>query len=111
MRSRALGAPRSCVRRLGRSASMIACAGAALFLAGGARTQRVRRQGRDVTRQRTIDVHAHVLTEDMMRRLAKEAPGIGPRLSEIDEHGATLQIADIVQRPFPRGGWDMELRL
>jgi aminocarboxymuconate-semialdehyde decarboxylase len=64
-----------------------------------------------VTRQRTIDVHAHVLTEDMMRRLAKEAPGIGPRLSEVDEHGATLKIADIVQRPFPRGGWDMELRL
>jgi aminocarboxymuconate-semialdehyde decarboxylase len=61
--------------------------------------------------QRTIDVHAHVLTEDTMRRLAKEAPQIGPRLSEVDEHGATLQVADIVQRPFPRGGWDMGLRL
>ncbi len=64
-----------------------------------------------MTKQRTIDVHAHVLTEEMMRRLRKEAPDIGPRLSDMDEHGATLQIASITQRPFPRGGWDMELRL
>ena len=64
-----------------------------------------------MTKQRTIDVHAHVLTEDMMQRLRKEAPEIGPKLSDIDEHGATLQIASITQRPFPRGGWDMDLRL
>ena len=64
-----------------------------------------------MTMQRTIDVHAHVLTEDMIRRLRKEAPDIGPKLSDMDEHSATLQIADITQRPFPRGGWDMELRL
>jgi aminocarboxymuconate-semialdehyde decarboxylase len=64
-----------------------------------------------MTKQRTIDVHAHVLTEDMMQRLRKEAPDIGPTLSEVDEHGATLKIADIVQRPYPRGGWDMDVRL
>jgi aminocarboxymuconate-semialdehyde decarboxylase len=64
-----------------------------------------------MTKQRTIDVHAHVLTEDMIQRLRKEAPQIGPKLSDIDEHGATLQIASITQRPYPRGGWDMELRL
>jgi aminocarboxymuconate-semialdehyde decarboxylase len=64
-----------------------------------------------MTKQRTIDVHAHVLTEEMMQRLRKEAPGIGPKLSDIDEHGATLQIASITQRPYPRGGWDMDLRL
>lgn len=64
-----------------------------------------------MTTQRTIDMHAHVLTEDTMKRLRKEAPGIGPTLSDIDENGATLQVANIVQRPYPRGGWDMEMRL
>lgn len=64
-----------------------------------------------MTRQRTIDVHAHVLTEDMMHNLRREAPEIGPKLSDVDEQGATLRIAGITQRPFPRGGWDMELRL
>ena len=31
-----------------------------------------------MTKQRTIDVHAHVLTEGMMQRMRKEAPAIGP---------------------------------
>jgi aminocarboxymuconate-semialdehyde decarboxylase len=69
------------------------------------------RKGTHVTSQRTIDVHAHVLTEDMMRRLCAESAHIGPRLSEIDENGATLQVAGITQRPFPRGGWDIDLRI
>ena len=61
--------------------------------------------------QRTIDVHAHVLSEEMMRRLQREAPAIAPRLSEVDAEGAVLQVAGITQRPYPRGGWDLERRL
>jgi aminocarboxymuconate-semialdehyde decarboxylase len=64
-----------------------------------------------MTKQRTIDIHAHVLSEDTMQRMCREAPAIGPTLSEVDKDGATLKVADIVQRPFPRGGWDMEVRL
>jgi aminocarboxymuconate-semialdehyde decarboxylase len=64
-----------------------------------------------MTTLRTIDVHAHVLTEDMMRLMRREAPDIGPTLSEVDETGGVLQVGTIVQRPFPRGAWDLELRL
>ncbi len=64
-----------------------------------------------MTSVRTIDVHAHVLTEEMMRLMRHEAPDIGPTLSEVDEHGGVLQVGNIVQRPFPRGAWDLELRL
>jgi aminocarboxymuconate-semialdehyde decarboxylase len=57
-----------------------------------------------------IDVHAHILSEDMMQRMYKEAPEIGPKLSEVDADGGTLKVANVVQRPFPRGGWDLEKR-
>lgn len=59
---------------------------------------------------RVIDTHAHILTEDMMRAMRAEAPEIGPSLSEIDAEGAVLRVGEIVQRPFPRGGWDLERR-
>jgi aminocarboxymuconate-semialdehyde decarboxylase len=58
-----------------------------------------------------IDVHAHFLTEEMMARMRKEAPDVGPEISEIDRHGATLRVGAIVQKPFPRGGWDLDMRL
>jgi aminocarboxymuconate-semialdehyde decarboxylase len=58
-----------------------------------------------------IDVHAHILTQEMMARMRKEAPGIGPEISEIDGHGATLRVGAIIQKPFPRGGWDLDQRL
>jgi aminocarboxymuconate-semialdehyde decarboxylase len=58
-----------------------------------------------------IDVHAHILTEDMMARMRKEAPDVGPEISEIDRHGATLRVGAILQKPFPRGGWDLDTRL
>ncbi len=58
-----------------------------------------------------IDVHAHVLTEEMMRLMRNEAPDIGPTLSEVDADGGVLQVGEIVQRPFPRGGWDVERRI
>ena len=31
----------------------------------------------------TIDVHAHILTEDTIRLLQREAPNVGPKLSLI----------------------------
>ncbi|GEO14196.1 amidohydrolase family protein [Microvirga aerophila] len=64
-----------------------------------------------MTTVRTIDVHAHILTEETMRRMRAEAPDIGPTLSEVDQEGGVLTVGSIVQRPFPRGAWDLELRL
>jgi aminocarboxymuconate-semialdehyde decarboxylase len=59
----------------------------------------------------TIDVHAHILAEDTMSRMRKEAPAIGPRLERIDDDFAVLTVAGTPYRPFPRGAWDMEKRL
>jgi len=64
-----------------------------------------------MTRHRIIDVHAHILAEETMALMRKEAPGIGPRLEPIDEDFAVLDVAGSKYRPFPRGGWDMEKRL
>jgi aminocarboxymuconate-semialdehyde decarboxylase len=59
----------------------------------------------------TIDVHAHVLTEETIRLLQREAPKVGPKLSDVDDHFATLEVAGNLYRQFPRGGWDLERRL
>jgi aminocarboxymuconate-semialdehyde decarboxylase len=59
----------------------------------------------------TIDVHAHVLTEETIRLLQSESPKVAPRLSEIDDEFGTLDVAGNVYRKFPRGGWDLERRL
>ncbi len=59
----------------------------------------------------TIDVHAHILTEETIRLLQREAPKVGPKLSEIGDQFATLDVAGNVYRHFPRGGWDLEHRL
>ncbi len=59
----------------------------------------------------TIDVHAHVLTEETIRLLQREAPKVAPKLSEVDEQFGTLDVAGSVYRHFPRGGWDLDRRL
>jgi aminocarboxymuconate-semialdehyde decarboxylase len=59
----------------------------------------------------TIDVHAHILTEETIRLLQREAPKVGPKLSEVGDRFATLDVAGNVYRNFPRGGWDLEHRL
>src|SRR6516162_2720406 len=59
----------------------------------------------------TIDVHAHILTEETMRLLQREAPKVGPKLSDIGDQFATLDVAGNVYRHLPRGGWDVERRL
>jgi aminocarboxymuconate-semialdehyde decarboxylase len=61
--------------------------------------------------QRTIDTHAHILAEETMALMRKEAPKIGPRIERIDDDFAVLEVAGSRYRPFPRGGWDMERRL
>jgi aminocarboxymuconate-semialdehyde decarboxylase len=61
--------------------------------------------------QRTIDAHAHILAEETMALMRKEAPHVGPRVERIDDDFAVLEVAGSRYRPFPRGGWDMQRRL
>jgi aminocarboxymuconate-semialdehyde decarboxylase len=60
---------------------------------------------------KTIDVHAHILSEETIRLLQREAPKIAPRLSNIDDQFGTLEVAGLTYRNYPRGGWDLERRL
>jgi aminocarboxymuconate-semialdehyde decarboxylase len=60
---------------------------------------------------RKIDVHAHILSEETISLMRKEAPKVGPRLERIDDDFAVLEVAGTPYRPFPRGGWDMSRRL
>ncbi|HEX3505138.1 MAG TPA: amidohydrolase family protein [Xanthobacteraceae bacterium] len=65
-----------------------------------------------MTKTRTIDSHTHILTQEAMRRLAKESPKVAPVLKDVNERDATLEIAGkVVQRPLPREIWDVALRL
>ena len=59
----------------------------------------------------TIDVHAHILTEETIRLLQSEAPKVAPKLSDVDDQFGTLDVAGSIYRHFPRGGWDLERRL
>src|SRR5262249_43382608 len=69
-----------------------------------------RRRTTERKRMRSIDIHTHVLTEETMGLLAKEAPKIAPRLTPIDADFAVLEAAGVPYRPFPRGGFDIERR-
>ena len=59
-----------------------------------------------------VDVHAHMLSEDMMKRLAQG--GAGARL-RVDRHRRprrdACSVGSIVQTPYARGGWDLDKRL
>jgi aminocarboxymuconate-semialdehyde decarboxylase len=57
-----------------------------------------------------IDAHAHILTEETMKLLEKEAPKVAPRLSPLGKDMFELTIAGVPYRPFPRGGFDIEQR-
>jgi aminocarboxymuconate-semialdehyde decarboxylase len=59
---------------------------------------------------KTIDVHAHILNEDTMRMIAKEAPSLGLRLTPIDKDFAVFELAGVPYKPYPRGAWDLEQR-
>jgi aminocarboxymuconate-semialdehyde decarboxylase len=60
---------------------------------------------------KTIDIHAHILTEETIRMLRSESPKMAPKLSQVDEQFGTLEVAGNVYRQFPRGGWDLDRRL
>jgi aminocarboxymuconate-semialdehyde decarboxylase len=59
---------------------------------------------------RTLDIHTHVLTEEMIGLIRKEAPKVAPRMTAIDTDSFVLEIAGTPYRPFPRGGFDLERR-
>jgi aminocarboxymuconate-semialdehyde decarboxylase len=63
-----------------------------------------------MTRPRTIDSHTHILTEETIALLGKEAPRVAPKLTPIDGDFAVLEVAGTPYRPFPRGGWELERR-
>lgn len=60
---------------------------------------------------RTIDVHTHVLTQETAALLTKEAPQAPVTLTPLDAMSATLDVAGVAYRPFPRGGFDFDHRL
>jgi aminocarboxymuconate-semialdehyde decarboxylase len=60
----------------------------------------------------TIDIHAHMLPEETIRRLGKESPRVAPKLIEQPDGSSIMEIAGkVVQRPMPRECWDLDLRL
>ncbi len=58
-----------------------------------------------------IDIHTHVLTDETIRLLQKEAPKIGLGLTPIDADSSVLEVAGTPYKPFPTGGWEIERRL
>jgi aminocarboxymuconate-semialdehyde decarboxylase len=60
---------------------------------------------------KTIDVHAHILSDETLRLIAKEAPSVAPKRTPIDDEFSVLEVAGTPYRPFPRGGWDLQRRL
>jgi aminocarboxymuconate-semialdehyde decarboxylase len=60
--------------------------------------------------QQTIDAHAHILADDTIRLLQKEAPQLGLKLTPIDKAFSVFELAGTIYRPFPRGASDLEQR-
>lgn len=60
--------------------------------------------------QQTIDAHAHILADDTIGLLQKEAPQLGLKLTPIDNDFSVFELAGTAYRPFPRGAWDLEQR-
>lgn len=64
-----------------------------------------------MTEPKAIDVHAHILTEETMRTLNREAPQYRLELRNREGDFATLDMGGQSYPMFPRGGWDVERRL
>lgn len=60
---------------------------------------------------RTIDTHTHILTEETIAFLNRETQKASIKLTPIDKDFATLEVAGVAYRPFPRGGFDVERRI
>jgi aminocarboxymuconate-semialdehyde decarboxylase len=63
-----------------------------------------------MTGPRTLDIHTHVLTEEMIGLIRREAPKVAPKMTAIDADSFMLEIAGTPYRPFPRGGFDIARR-
>jgi aminocarboxymuconate-semialdehyde decarboxylase len=59
----------------------------------------------------TIDVHAHILSDETMGLLQKAVPSLGVKHTALDAEFGVLEVAGSAYRPFPRGGWDLDKRL
>jgi aminocarboxymuconate-semialdehyde decarboxylase len=59
---------------------------------------------------RTIDAHAHILTEETLATLQRQVPSYRLQLRDVDGDFATLDAGAITYPKFPRGGWDLERR-
>lgn len=64
-----------------------------------------------MTWPQVIDCHTHILTEDTVALLRKEAPKAAIAIAPIDGDSAVLEVAGHAYRPFPRGGFDLDRRL
>jgi aminocarboxymuconate-semialdehyde decarboxylase len=63
-------------------------------------------------RIRTIDIHAHMLPRETIRRLGKESSRVAPKLIAQADGSTIMEIAGkVVQRPMPQECWDLDLRL
>ena len=58
--------------------------------------------------QKTIDIHAHIISEETVRLMQKEAPKVGPKITVVDADTVAYEVAGVAYRPFPRGGYDLE---
>lgn len=65
-----------------------------------------------MARSPIIDIHAHMLPEETIRRLGREAPRLAPKLLARADGSAVMEIAGkVVQQPMPRECSDLGLRL
>jgi aminocarboxymuconate-semialdehyde decarboxylase len=60
---------------------------------------------------KTVDVHAHILSDETMGLLQQALPELGVKHTATDADFGVLEIAGTAYRPFPRGGWDLDRRL
>src|SRR5262252_8790390 len=60
---------------------------------------------------KTVDVHAHILSDETMGLLQQALPQLGIKHTAVDDDFGALEVAGSVYRPFPRGGWDLARRL
>ena len=63
-----------------------------------------------MTKTQVIDVHAHILSEETMRLMRAEAPGMGPKLSNPTRRRRLARDGGRTRGNFPRGAWDARYR-
>ncbi|MGB7890040.1 MAG: hypothetical protein WBL55_27490 [Xanthobacteraceae bacterium] len=51
---------------------------------------------------RTIDTHTHVLADEAIKRLQKEIPSLGLKLTPLDTDNSIIEVAGVPYRPSPK---------